>query len=320
MMNNLGIHIYESNAAINWETEMVTINLISALSWKKYQGPIKLYCNTDYYNILKKWGVDSVYDEINTDILDNKSNDIDYGKYWAFGKFLALEDLIENSPFTLLDTDLILFDKLPEIKDANVVMFHNENFSENYEHNHYPDFDFMLPESIKSRNFDKKILPTNCALIKFSTTEFISEWIELAKQIARFNSENHSEVNDRHNSIRMCFVEQRLLPMLLQQRGITYQTYLETVYQSHLTEKQDGSEWLPLLDEASSSDHYILNNVKHVWGLKRFFGDDVIRSMVISLCLSKITEFELDNKPYKKLVDHMCRIYNPNQTLAELNR
>ena len=59
MMNNLGFHVYESNAAINWETEMVTINLMSALSWKKHQGPIKLYCNTDYYNILKKWKEDS---------------------------------------------------------------------------------------------------------------------------------------------------------------------------------------------------------------------------------------------------------------------
>ena len=319
-LNNLGIHVFEQTKDLDWEREMLFVNLLSALTWKKYQGPIHLYCNKRYLETLRIWGIDTVYDFIDTETLENKPNNIDYKQYWAFGKLLVLEKLINKEPFIMVDTDLWVNESIEFDNNCDVQMYHNENFDLNFKGNTYPDFDFLIPDNIKELNLDKNVLPTNCALLKINNTNFIPEWIELAKTIATFNKE--IKISNGHQSSKMCFVEQRLLPMLLQKRGLNYKTLINQVYQTHKAEIQDGSEWLPRIDQSSYKDRYKFESIKHVWGLKSFFKHLEIKEMVMRTTIQIFSQFDATKKPYSRLVDAIKEDHrnDVNQLLASLSR
>jgi hypothetical protein len=305
---NLGIHVYEQNKSLDWEEELIFFNLLSCLSWINFEGPIQLYTNQRYLDTLKRYGVDTLYQTINTKVLENKSNEIDYTQYWAFSKLIVLEHLKEENNFTLVDTDFWFLNKVDIPKNCDVVVYHREEFDNNYHQNPYPDFDFMLPESVREMNFDKTVLPTNTAFLRFNSNSFVDEWINLCKAIANYAIDK--SVPNGHKSTKMCFVEQRLLPMLLKKRGLTYKPLINNVYRSHFIEPQDGSEWYPRLENTPQEDLRKFLSIKHVWGLKNFFDREDLRKMVMKVCLSNFNRQDFIGKPYQKLYDSIYLKYN----------
>lgn len=308
-MNNLGIHIFEQHTQLDWEIELISFNLLSALSWKEFQGPIHLYCNTMFLETLKRWGVDTVYDYINVDILNNKPNNIDYKEFWAFSKILVLDHLKNSKEkFTLVDNDLWLRGPIDTNRNYDVVVYHRENFDLNYHNNVYTDFDDFTPETFRKLDFDKSILPTNCALLTINNCVFIEEWVDLCKSIANFNY--NSEIKTNHKSTKMCFIEQRLLPMLLSKKELTLDTYLTTVYQSHLVEPQNGSEWYPRIENLPEKENLKFDNIKHVWGMKRLFHYAEIKKLVVESCLNSLSTYHMGDKPYFKLYTKLMESYS----------
>jgi hypothetical protein len=288
-LTDLGIHVFEQNGTLDWELEIVSINLLSLLSWKRFHGPIHLYCNDEYLQTLKKWGVDVFYDKIDTDVLRNKPLDVDYKTFYAFSKIYVLSKLDSSKPVTMIDNDLWILDKLNFDERCDVIMYHKESFSENYHHNVYPDFDDLLPTELISRNFDKSVLPTNTAILHIRNCSFIQEWFNLSESIAIYNQ--NPQTTHKNSSIKMCFIEQRLLPMLLKEKDLTYSTFIDHIYQTHLSEAQDGSEWFPLLENSSKLEIDKFMQIKHVWGMKKLFHYDQIRNLVMSSCSSCLTEY-----------------------------
>jgi hypothetical protein len=123
---------------------------------------------------------------------------IDYIKYWAFSKILVIESLKNCTPFTVLDLDLWIYDKLEFDNDSDIMMYHKEDFLESFKNNIYIDFDKMIPDFIKEMGLDKKVLPTNAAILHFNTNQIISEWVDLSKQIAIYNNDigfNHKSIH-----------------------------------------------------------------------------------------------------------------------------
>ena len=84
-----GVHIFEKLGPIEWEDELIVIQAISALSWKKFHGRIELYCNEEHLESLKKWGGDKIYDKINTSLLLESPKNIDRKDYWTFCKIFV---------------------------------------------------------------------------------------------------------------------------------------------------------------------------------------------------------------------------------------
>jgi hypothetical protein len=312
-MNKLGVHVFEQYGDLNWELEIVTFNLISALSWKRFQGPIHLYCNQEFLNTLEKWGVETVYDYINVDVLQNKPNDIDYKQYWAFSKFIVLDHLVnKDQSFTLLDNDLWIRAPLEIDDNLDVVMYHEEEFDLNFHKNIYVDFDYMLPDHLKSLNLDKSILPTNGALLYVKNSKNINHWIKTSFEVARFNF-GKSEVNE-HSSTKMCFIEQRLLPILLSEQKLNYGTFISQKYITQNIDYQDGSEWCPRLENSTNEEQIKFYNIKHVWGMKKVFKYKELWQLVISSTLTQLLEYDLNGKPYEELV--MTLVDNFNNSIT----
>jgi hypothetical protein len=311
-MNNIGIHIFEQNNPLEWEIEIVSINLLSALSWKRFHGPIHLYCNEIYYDTLKKWGVDKVYDYINTDVLDNKPKDIDYIIYWAYSKMIVLRHLKDNpTPYTIIDNDLWILSPLDLNKNCDVIMYHKENFDINFYKNVYVDFNYIITDEIKQLNLNSTTLPTNCALLHIKNNNFLVEWLDLCETMVKSNFDFNKFGTESSN---MCFIEQRLLPMLLEKRGFTYDTFIDHIYQSHLIEAQDGSEWLPDLDTSSKESLTKFESIKHVWGLKKLLHYNEIKSLILSTLINSLREYDIEDKPYFNLVVRLVENYRSCQS------
>jgi hypothetical protein len=308
-MNNLGIHVFEQTKVLDHELELLNFNLISALSWRKFHGPIHLYCNQDYLNTLKKWGVDTVYDYINTDVLDNKTNDIDYVQYWAFSKFIVLNHLVKlHKTFTLIDNDLWFLSPLDIKNSFDVMMYHREEFDLKYDKNIYVDFDYMLPEHLKLSINDKSILPTNAAILYVKNSNDIITWINTAFEIAKYN---FGKSKDQESpSTKMCFVEQRLLPIVLSKQNINYGTFISQNYITQNIDLLDGSEWYPRIEDSITEEQERFNNIKHVWGLKKFLKYKEIWQLVISLTLEHLNQYQVIDKPYEKLVTNLIEEFN----------
>lgn len=299
---DIGVHVFEQYKDLDWELEIVAFNLLSALSWKKFHGEIHLYCNQKYLDTLKKWNVDVVYDKIDVELLGSRDNEIDTDDYWAISKIIVIDYLSKNlKKFTILDNDLWINSKLNLNTDSDVMMYHEEEFDINHNKNVYIDFDFMITEDIKNLNLDKTILPTNTALLHINNTDSIGEWVNLCLEIARYNSKRN-KTNNISTSSKMCFIEQRLLPMLFTLRGYKYSTFVKNRYVSHKSELQDGSEWNPRLDQLTQSEFDNFESIKHVWGLKKFFNSKNIREIVVEVYLKQIANYNLTNQPYLNII------------------
>lgn len=306
IQNKLGIHVFEKHGNLDWELELLSMSLLSALSWKKYCGDIHLYTNKEYLDLITKWGLDNIYDSINTQIIETKSKEIDYDKYWAFSKLLVIESLKDSTPFTVFDLDLWLNEEIDFDNDCDLMMYHEEGFDESYHNNIYIDFNLMIPDSVKSLNLKKEILPTNAAVLHFNNGKIISEWVDLSKQIAIFNNDKQFS----HKSIQMCFVEQRLLPMLLHKNNLKYSTFIDNRYLSHKVTEQDGEEWFPRLEDSTEEQISKFTKIKHVWGLKKLFHNDNLRDSVMEIVLKHLLGYRVFDKPYSKFVNELVRKYN----------
>ena len=297
-MSNLGVHVYYLENNLSWEFEKICVSFLSAMSWKKYMGPIHLYCNKNYLEILKKWGVDKIYDKIDTTVLENLPLEIDYKQYWAYSKLFVIQTLKSDAPFTILDCDLWLSDKIRIDTNLDCTMYHYENYDGESANTYYPDFDFLVPDEIIKLNFDKSLLPTNCALLHINNPTFIDDWIDLANRIAIHNK----DIKADNNSIKMILIEQRLLPMYLSKMNYKYGTFINTIYQGQFAFSQDGSNWKPKLSEMTPEELLDTKKIKHLWGYKRFFPNHEKRNLIMKELINRINELEVDKNNWFPLL------------------
>lgn len=89
----------------------ILYTILSILRWKQFNGPIKLYTDSIGLEFYKSLGIDKLYDEINTTVLDSYT-EVDAAHFWTSGKIHCLQ--FETEPFTFLDQDFIVRGKVPD--------------------------------------------------------------------------------------------------------------------------------------------------------------------------------------------------------------
>lgn len=297
MKEILGVHVYEKRGPIEWEEELLAVNLLSILSWKRFHGRIHLYTNDEYLETLKKWGIDKLYDKIDTQTLKQIPDRLNQKEYWAFGKIHIAGEITE--PFVLIDTDLWINAPLDFNEKSAFTAYHFENFDERFPLNPYVDFDNLIPPKWLGR-WKKDIMPVNTALLWVNHQLLKNEWVEIAKEIAL--QTDQVELEDPHNSKKMVLIEQRILPMLAFERGLKYDTFIYHIYQSHLSGYFDGSEWDPHVKEWSEGERMDFEKIRHIWGGKRFFGSDPEFKKAVFDCILRDFEPYSEKEDYKELL------------------
>ncbi len=129
--------------------------------------------------------------------------------YWAAGKFFALQKY--SAPICLIDTDLIVWETLKQLKDFPLTVAHLENVANEI----YPDRSYYqgLPEDFS--HYDWSIPACNTAFCCFTDDHLRKAYLDAVIQFLK-----HAVPGMNTLQYMVC-VEQRLLGMVAKQQQIT---------------------------------------------------------------------------------------------------
>jgi len=287
--------------------------LASILNWKKYYGPIKLFCNKQFLDSISKYGLDKEYDSIDTEFIETTPYLESKHIFWSFSKIhIAHEVAKYESEFCILDTDIWI--QSPGLIDTgcDISFYHREAFDINYKLNPYPDPSNWLSDD-ELKQFDWNVYPMNCAIIYFKnrSKEVIDAWYKMALQVVTDNQSNESEENLRGGTI---FIEQRLLPTIASKLNLTIGSISPNIYLTWISsEYSDGREWRPVLGFNDYSTT-VVENVKHVWGAKSHYDLDWIRTLIIGAAILGLHDFNVASK-FEQLYTECIDVYPEKDSL-----
>ncbi len=261
-----GIHVFQK-VTENFSEHVLLIQAISAIEWRKNNGPIHLYTTSDLIPDLEKMGLTYFYDEINTEVLDEK-DDIPWDHFYPATKIKVLRS-IKEFPVAFIDTDFIYWDKLdPIVNNYDITYMHREGlFWRNY-----PPLEFLgrredyqFPD-IKTLENSR---PINVGFFIMNNQKLRDEYVNTAYEYMRDNSYECKEVEWASFELRRfwksLFVEQRLLGAIVDKNRFTnkqifpYDYYGDTLSwedlstKSQLTQDEINLEKIPFF---------------HLWGEK----------------------------------------------------
>lgn len=268
MKKNLkGIHVWWTKPAmkkmVNYympDHQLITL-MLSALYWKKYYGEIVLYTDKRMVEFLKKTGIYDLHlwDEINTDIVENIPNVINPYIYWAGAKLFVAKEL--KPPFVMIDVDLY-FEKYYEFDyNMDLIFFHFEDMI----YPHYPPPKLFIKE-YPNINMNIPKYATNVAVLFINNKKLLEEYTYHA--IKFMCNKHHNNIKDFDDFyVRILFVEQVLLPIILHNSDNNYKTkpIIKDIYIT-----LNNAEQQFVRNKYGESNIYseILDKINHVWGFK----------------------------------------------------
>jgi hypothetical protein len=254
---------YDSKDYFQPEYSILT-TLLSALHWKKNNGPIKLYTDSVGLQYYKEIGILGIYDEVNTDVLDNYK-DIDPAYFWTSGKIRCLKE--EKDPFVFLDQDFIVRNKIPDFKDALTIghweiprgyyYFTKEQFEKEIIHCSFPE------------NYDVNSLVPNTSFLAFNDMAIRDLYVHM----------HLSLVKNKGNYVPEWFwllTDQGILGHAIRRSKTQVGTLTDRIYLSDSNHSDTSGRKYGL-----SEPWYSFNNPKpelvdweHLWYLKAVFSDN----------------------------------------------
>lgn len=162
----------------------ILYTILSILRWKQLNGPIKLYTDTIGLQFYQSLGIDKLYDEIDTSVLDSYT-EIDAAHFWTSGKIHCLQ--FETEPFTFLDQDFIVRGKVPN-HETDIAIGHweiprgyyyftKEQFNQEVSH-------YKLPE-----DYNPNAWIPNTSFMQINNIEVIKHYVEEHKKMVNTKNE-----------------------------------------------------------------------------------------------------------------------------------
>lgn len=269
---------YHGNADFYIDDFDILSAILSALAWRKYNGPIKLYADSTVLKYYQELGIEDVWDGgIDVETLDNPPKDIDQGVFWAAAKLFALRR--EGAPVLMIDQDLIIWRNIDSLlSQGDLLVFHRE-----YIDHAYPPRESLItapgyePKAVWSWN----ALPCNTALAFIRKQWFLEYYTDHAFAFMRNNTRPSDE-----KVTRMVFAEQRLLAMCAAEKRIKVHTCLDNPFQEK-------------------------NQIfTHIWGGKNTAREDEGQRLILCQALvSKIRQIQPDFKPRTEKLAAIFRQY-----------
>lgn len=180
---------------------------LSVIKYKKYGFITKLYCDKASYEMLNKYHLIELYDEVDTELLEQDFN-ILKASYWAMPKILSYKHELElGSDCFVSDTDMIPFCNLERFFNYDLSVWSND---EHLEHTviYLPKESLSTPKGyVFPKWFTWRATPLNSGIIYFKDK---NNALEYCNEVIRYVTNNKN--NQQNNTCQsMCFAEQRIL-------------------------------------------------------------------------------------------------------------
>ncbi len=222
--------------------ELLTTAL-SALMWRKENGPIRMICDSAAKKYYEDQGLVFLWDEGVHTLLDLIPEYINPMAFWAGGKLYALAAM--PSPCVMIDTDFIVWKPLmPLLSGLDAAAIHREDIMPDI----YPGAEaFSKTRGFPLYDFDWNVKPFNTALSYFGTDSFRHYYVDTAINFMRSSREADNVLT------YMVFAEQRLLSMCAEKKKAKVRALSE----------------LSALFSNEQSGYYT-----HIWGFKQQMRDE----------------------------------------------
>lgn len=202
--------------------------ILSALLWRRLNGPIKLYTDSTGYAYYDSLGLLSLWNAgIDTSVLDHIPDDIPADIFWAGAKLFAIKH--QSGPFVMMDTDLMVWENIQSRISGNDLMaYHTESLF--YQSSCYIDYKFLKkrPDYKPNSKWDWNQDPYNTALTYFNNDAFVRYYTEKAIDFMRGNTERPLEMVSQ-----MVFAEQRIFAMCAKFKNIPVATFLSSPFENN---------------------------------------------------------------------------------------
>ncbi|MBO4843639.1 MAG: hypothetical protein J5490_03535 [Bacteroidales bacterium] len=249
--------------------------ILSALTWQKYNGPIKLYADSTVLKYYRELGIEDLWNGgIDTETLDNPPKDIDQGIFWAAGKLLALKK--EGAPVLMIDQDLIVWKNIDHLlAQGDILTFHKEYI----DHAYPPLKDLIVaPGYEPKRQWSWNSLPCNTAIAFIRKQWFLDYYLEHALEFMKDNNKPGTEY-----VTRMVFAEQRILAMCAGEKRLKVHICLENPFQ------------------------YENDTFTHIWGGKTVAREEPGQRYL--LCKALISKIHKESPDFKPKTIKMAEIF-----------
>ena len=215
---------FSKNGEIDYRVDDFELlsTILSALLWRKLNGDIKLYTDNVGLEFYSSLGILDVWNlGVDADTLENIPASVSPDIFWAAGKIFAVRN--ENTPFVVMDTDLMVWLSLPDLSTCHLMAFHRESLAT----------DCYIPyESLRKRSdyhadsmWNWSVEPCNTALTYFNHRDFKEYYTRSAIDFMDGNFERPLELVSQ-----MVFAEQRIFSMCADRLGVAVHTFLDKVY------------------------------------------------------------------------------------------
>lgn len=226
------IHVVSTRPATNYyvsrsgessyrqEDFEVLTTVLSALEWRRHNGTIRLYTDPVGRDFYDRLGLLGLWDGgIDAEVLDTASGTINCDVFWSFGKIVALRQ--ETAPCCVMDTDLIVWEDIRRLVDAEVMSLHEESLA-------FPAYvgrdRLTAPPGFDWSGLDWSVTPYSAALLLFTEDAFKDSYADRALSFMAGNpvrSEPEGAL-----PAHPVFAEQRLLPMCAKASGVRIGSFL----------------------------------------------------------------------------------------------
>lgn len=187
--------------------ELLTM-ILSAVMWRKENGPIALYCDGRAAEYVRELGISHIWDGGIHEI--EVPDFVRPNVFWAAGKLYALKQV--QMPSVMVDLDLVVWKNISEyVRGTDVCAIHREGIFPDV----YPDKDFfnMRDGYTFDDAWDWEVLPVNTCMLYIDDDELKDYYVCSAIEFM----ENCAEEED--NLCHMVFAEQRLIAMCANAKG-----------------------------------------------------------------------------------------------------
>ncbi len=200
---------------------------LSALLWRKHNGKVKLYTDRAGFKYYQNAGMLDLWNGgIDIETLESIPPSINPTIYWAAAKIFAIQN--EKGPVVMMDTDMLVWKNLPEIKDHPLAAFHTEPINGCY---------IPYEKLLKRKDYELdpewawEELPVNTALCYIGDEKFKKYYTSSAIDFMTDNDATPPELISQ-----MVFAEQRIFSMCAKKMGIPIHTFLPKLYDGNNTD------------------------------------------------------------------------------------
>lgn len=244
----------------------ILTTILSALWWKKNNGPIKLYTDSVGLEYYKKVGLAGLYDEIDTRTLDNYK-DVDPAYFWTSGKIRCLKE--EKEPFVFLDQDFIVRTRFPESNEPLIIghweiprgyyYFNEEMFKNEVTHCEFP------------KNYNTSALVPNTSFLAFTDLRIRNLYVKMHSDLVKNNGKYVPEWF-------WLLTDQGILGHAIRESGTAVGTLTDRVYLSDSDHSniKGRSHGLSEAWYTFTTPKKDLVSWEHLWYMKAVFSDDLL--------------------------------------------